>query len=114
MVSKIQHAVIAVVDAIHHIVRMTALSPDQGDILRHFQWVNVRCISMTVLYNDLIRPRFMRRFACRNDLFGHRLGKSLVHAFLLMRFIGQCHSGTSFDVCTDKKLHFCCSLLSLS
>jgi oligopeptide/dipeptide ABC transporter ATP-binding protein len=40
--------------------------------------------------------------------------KSLVYAFLLMCFIGQCHSGTALDICTDKKLHFCCSLLSLS
>ena len=114
MVSKIQYTVIAVVDTIHHIIRMTTLSPDQGDILRHFQRVNVGCISVTVLYDNLIRAHFMCCFACRNDLFGHLLCKSLVYAFLLMCFIGQCHSGTALDICTDKKFHFCCFLLSLS
>ena len=109
MITDVKHTVKGLINTVHHIVGMTALSTDQGHIVRHSQRINIGGISMSVPYHNLIGTRFTGCFTGCQHFLCHLFCKCLIYRFCFMRLTGQCQTCTSLDISTYEQLHVCFS-----
>ena len=89
MVPKKKYSVKGLVKAEHHVIRMSALPPDQRYVFRHRERVDVGGVAMAILYDNSGRSGGMSRLADCDDFVCHLLCIPLVNKLVFMSLIGE-------------------------